>query len=248
LDMQPTVLQRLTGPKIDMPSEEEGNVATLLRMFRYHRPIRSSPSDPPPASKVVAEPHKDLGVLSLVVGHTPGLECWDPDANSWVSCESGRPGKMTASLLVGQTLAKFTNWRYTAGRHRVFVHPLSSADSQHITAAGGEIEANDSSLTSPSYRFSLVHALRAHLPLRVSSREFVTPITGAYAPSLEFSNASIAEIYKSISEAHWNVNIGVAERRKQEQALQEKTRKIASTRLETRSDGMTNPIGHNQRN
>ncbi|EJD04556.1 uncharacterized protein FOMMEDRAFT_167719 [Fomitiporia mediterranea MF3/22] len=238
LDVKNGALVRAIEKQLELPGEGEQNVATLMRMFRYDRPLPPS-SEPPVSSdlntensttdtktsllsdtkshsgsRVVAEPHKDLGLLTIVIGHSPGLECWDTRQNGWVSCET-REG-LNATILAGQMLAKFTNMRFVAGRHRVFVHPASSQ-----VAAALEHAPEDKAISNSSYRFSLVHALRGHLPLLVSSNDFETAITGAFPVPLQFLNVPILEIYKAICNAHWNVNISVEERRKQEQRLKE---------------------------
>ena len=233
LGMDEGVLVRTMGPRLEMPKEGEDSVATLLRMFRYDRPTSEGGSRTPVEPRVVAEAHRDLGLLSLVIGHTPGLECWDPAAEKWVACEEnkysaeGGEAQLTATLLAGQTLAKFTNWRYSAGRHRVFVHPAS---------AHSEASTNTSPLTDHRYRYSLVHAIRAHLPVVVSSSQFITAVTGPCPPELQFSDVTIGEIYAAISAAHWNVNISVEERRKQELEVQERVRKEREAR-EAQSTG-----------
>lgn len=252
LGMQPGVLTRTMGPKLELPGDGEENVATLLRMFRYERPKATTNSETSetvqPESKVVAEPHKDLGLLSLVVGHTPGLECFDPVAEKWVSCEElpgHEPGKLRASLLVGQTLAKFTNWRFQAGRHRVFVHPMSPLSHSSTSSPDApDLVSSPASrlLADPSFRFSLVHALRAHLPLRVSSAEFKTSVTGPYAPNTQFPKVTIAEIYHAISNAHWNINISVDVRREQEQRLKLlKEQQEQATKVDVEANGSAVP-------
>ncbi|THH10590.1 hypothetical protein EW145_g1216, partial [Phellinidium pouzarii] len=184
------------------------------------------PAAPDAAPRIVADGHKDLGLLTIVVGHSPGLECWDDLAGCWVPCET-REG-LNATILAGQTLAKFTNWRYTAGRHRVFVHPSQGPQESTTTPP----------LFDPSYRLSIVHALRAHLPLRVSHTDFETPITGRYAPARQFVDASIHEIYRAISNAHWNVNIGVEERQRQQQALLKRAGADAVRKEDTDTPGV----------
>ncbi|KAH8111481.1 hypothetical protein DFH11DRAFT_609189 [Phellopilus nigrolimitatus] len=216
LGMAPGALVRTADAQLALPQEGAKNVATLMRMFRYERP----PATAEPESRIVAESHKDLGLLSLVVGHSPGLECWNAAGECWVSCEDASRGQLNATVLVGQTLAKFTNWRYAAGRHRVFVHPgLSPQESN---------EAAPDALTNPAFRFSLVHALRAHLPVLVSHTDFETAVTGAYAPAAQFIDTPVLDIYRAISNAHWNVNITVEERRRQERALHERALKGAA--------------------
>ncbi|KAH8109332.1 hypothetical protein DFH11DRAFT_1812991, partial [Phellopilus nigrolimitatus] len=194
LGMAPGALVRTAVAQLAPPQEGAKNVVTLMRMFRYERPPATAETD----SRVVAESHKDLGLL-LVVGHSPGLECWDAAGECWVSSL----GQLNATVLVGQTLAKFTNWRYAAGRHRVFVHPgLSPQESN---------EAAPDALTNPAFRFSLVHALRAHLPVLVSHTDFETAVTGAYVPAEQFIDTPVLNIYRTISNAHCNVNITVEE-------------------------------------
>ena len=210
LGMEEGALVRTTEAQLSLPIVGGKNVATLMRMFQYDRPL-----PPETEPKVVAEHHKDLGLLTIVVGHSPGLECWDSVRQIWVSTEP-KPG-LNASILVGQTLAKFTNWRYNAGRHRVFVHPSPSPPPSDPSSIRP--------LENPAHRYSLVHALRAHFPLHLSHTEFETHITGPFAPHTQFTAASVYKIYKAISNAHWNVNISVEERRKQEELIAEKARK-----------------------
>lgn len=225
LGMKPGTLSRTADYQLSLPQEGARNVATLMRLFRYDRPVVSR--DPGievdtsvhqgDISRTVAEPHKDLGLLTIVVGHTPGLECWDPSEDKWVSCEI-REG-LNVSILVGQTLATFTNGRFSAGRHRVFVHPFSSPSFSSIIAQPDA--PSNSPLANSSYRYSIVHALRGHLPTCVSYDEFETPITGPYPSTTCFRNVSIAEIYKAISNAHYNINISIEERRRQERQMRE---------------------------
>ncbi|KAL5535009.1 hypothetical protein ACEPAF_3100 [Sanghuangporus sanghuang] len=242
LGMNPGALARTSEKQLELPREGEGNVATLMRMFRYDRPTPPvSPADAPSEdghanstpssngtesrSRVVSEPHRDLGLLTIVLGHSPGLECWDAERDEWVSCETNERG-LNATILVGETLTKFTNGRFVAGRHRVLVHPSPSpspsSDTLPQSDSHSQCQSRIAPLINPSFRYSLVHALRGHLPLLTSSRSFETPITGTFPPRLAWSDASIGEIYNAISRAHWNVNISVEERRRQEKELREK--------------------------
>ncbi|TVY20305.1 hypothetical protein LARI1_G000812 [Lachnellula arida] len=54
--------------------------ATMLRLFRYEGFEKDQ-------TKTVAEPHRDLGLLSLVIGDKPGLEVWDRHAQAWFPIE-----------------------------------------------------------------------------------------------------------------------------------------------------------------
>jgi len=59
-------LRKFVGPCQTMQQFEKDKTATMLRLFRYEG------WEP----KVVAEPHADLGLLSVVIGNVPGLEVW----------------------------------------------------------------------------------------------------------------------------------------------------------------------------
>ncbi|KZV88708.1 hypothetical protein EXIGLDRAFT_751549 [Exidia glandulosa HHB12029] len=183
--------EQLARPCARLPKEER--VATLLRLFRYDRP----PSSDGP--RVVSESHRDLGLLTLVVGHSPGLDAWDVDANGWKSIEDGSNGELTATLLAGQTLARLTNNLYTAGRHQVRVHPASE---------NGE-----------PYRFSIVFAQRGFLPAKISSAAYTTDVTGPF--HYPFPEVEMRELYRAISNAHYNVNIDKDLRSQQKQKLAE---------------------------
>jgi hypothetical protein len=188
-------LRGMVAPCASLPDRER--VATLLRMFRYERGAGKPLGDLPGLNdrRIVAERHRDLGLLSLVVGSSPGLEVWDPYANAWYATEEhrGAPGKLTATLLSGETLARLTNHKYNPGGHRVVVSDLDN---------------------SP-YRFSLVYALRAHHPVRLDTSRLATPITGPFTLSAQ----TAGELYDQISNAHFNINADMAQRRKQEERL-----------------------------
>lgn len=261
LGMERGTLERTIGPQMELPEQTH---ASLMRMFRYERPLpreddaSRTDSDTPdanntytqevspqtgapsdnnyaPESRIVSEAHRDLGLLTIVIGHTPGLECWSPEYRRWIACEetpqpydeNGKP-RLTATLLTGQTLSRFTNNRYNSGRHRVLVHPMIPHDSS--------TSEHDSPLLNPSYRFSLVHALRAHYPVKVSSSEFTTPVTGYYPPPLRFEDVSIREIYTAITNSHWNVNIDPEIRRKQQEDAKERTRRVLEKQAQASSE------------
>jgi len=197
LGMEPDKFDGMVKPCSKLP--ETDRVATLLRMFRYIRPKETD------AAKVVAEPHRDLGFLTIVVGTSAGLEVLEPSQNdpngpgTWIpiEAEQSKDGELTATLLSGATLARLSNGIYTPGRHRVFVHPSTKEG------------------YSP-YRFSLVFALRAHLPCVVSSRMFTTNITGPFVfPFGEDKTVRMGDIYQAISNAHFNINIDKQVREKQ---------------------------------
>ncbi|KAJ6477049.1 hypothetical protein C8R45DRAFT_1077072 [Mycena sanguinolenta] len=70
--------------------------------------------------RVVAEAHMDLGILTLVVGASPGLSARDA-AGRWLSVEDAPftfPQRLTLTLLVGQSLTYLIGGLFAAGTHR----------------------------------------------------------------------------------------------------------------------------------
>ncbi|EJU05339.1 hypothetical protein DACRYDRAFT_29558, partial [Dacryopinax primogenitus] len=191
-------LRDMVAPCATLPPSGQ-RVATLLRMFRYERGAGTPLGNEPGLRdrRIVAERHRDLGLLSLVVGSSHGLEVWDPYANAWYAIEEHQaaPGRLTATILAGETLARLTNHKYNPGGHRVVV----------------------SNLDDSPYRFSLVYALRAHHPVQVDTDRLTTSITGTFTRPLAALTAG--ELYSQISNAHFNINADMAQRRKQEERL-----------------------------
>src|SRR5262249_32696174 len=66
LDLKSGALDNVVSAECVLPEEELHE--TLLRMFRYERT-----GEP----RLVAAGHHDIGLLSLVIGSSPGLEVWD---------------------------------------------------------------------------------------------------------------------------------------------------------------------------
>jgi hypothetical protein len=123
-----------------MGQGEEQKTATMLRLFRYESW----------APKIVAEPHADLGLLSLVVGDVPGLEVWngvqfwdiEREYQRWGQerekekrrGEGGEDGVgevPCATLLGGRQLERLTNFRYKAGGHRVVSYGKPGTSASH---------------------------------------------------------------------------------------------------------------------
>jgi isopenicillin N synthase-like dioxygenase len=71
LGMESNRFEDMVTPCCNLPENER--VATLLRMFRYTRP--SEGEEP----RIVAESHRDLGLLTIVVGSSAGLEVLEPN-------------------------------------------------------------------------------------------------------------------------------------------------------------------------
>ncbi|KAJ7752572.1 hypothetical protein B0H16DRAFT_1317458 [Mycena metata] len=200
-----------------MSAEAQGfsprtRASSLLRLFRYNRPPPDAEGRPG-GKKVVAEAHKDLGLLTLVVGQSPGLDARDHEGR-WISVEdtpvSGTQ-RLTATLLAGQTLTYLTRGLYASGSHRVSVLPPSTPDDR--------------------FRFSIVFALRPAPDARIDTAEFEkSPLIGKFPPvrlSAEANNypngsmynQSASELFRCISQQHWNVNIAPEIREAQKKKL-----------------------------
>jgi hypothetical protein len=191
-------LTRFVGPCGTMQDTDAQKTATMLRLFRYEGWD----------AKVVAEPHSDLGLLSVVVGDVPGLEVWDGRAWFDVEREVERSGKRGASLLVGRQLEKMSNGRYGAGGHRVVSY-------------GATRPAMEQS--EKRYRFSIVFVLRAHEPIVVDSEKLETEVTGKWEQPMK--GVTAGKMYEEIRGRHYNINIGMEEREKQRRKIKEEKEK-----------------------
>ena len=193
LGLKPDVFEAFVTPCATLT---ETKTPTQLRMFRYDRPQDGEPT-------VNAEKHKDLGLLSLVIGHSPGLQVLDSSASNWISIEeqpavspdtTARSGGLTATLLGGETLAFLSRNNYKAGVHRVLCAPASVA--------------ND------PYRFSIVFTLRpAVAPLY--TKHFESPITGEFEANERVDGANSSVLFQNIMRSHWNINAAKDVREKQ---------------------------------
>lgn len=172
---------------------------TMLRMFRYDRPTGTEPI-------VTAEQHRDLGILSLVVGHSPGLQVLDQDSSQWIPIEEDsvippeaktRSGGLTATLLVGETLSFLTRGCYKPGIHRVLCAP----DGDH------------------QYRFSIVFALRPAVT-PVYTRNFESEITGTFPEEQRMEGQCSSVFMRQLVATNWNVNVKKELRDEQQKRLQ----------------------------
>jgi len=204
LGLEEEKLVRFSGLGVVLGNEK---VATMLRLFRYEGE----------GAKIVAEAHKDLGLLSLVIGDTPGLEVWNRHANRWFDIER-RYSEPAASLLVGRQLERLSNGKYRAGGHRVVSYPSSYATQ-----------------TNPkNYRYSIVFILRAHSPVEIDTDELTTSITGRFEKSLR--GVTARELFREIKLGHFNINTGVKERDEQKRKLAVKK----TARADAGADGPRN--------
>ncbi len=201
-------LQRFVGPCRTMQDSNQLKTATMLRLFRYEGWD----------AKVVAEPHADLGLLSIVVGNVPGLEVWNGRAWFDVEREVERAGQKGASLLVGRQLEQLSNGRYPAGGHRVVAYGSSKHESTGATAKLPS--SNPTDAKEKRYRFSIVFVLRAHEPVILNSDELETEITGKWKTPIV--NNTVEKWYEEIRGRHFNINIDKGERERQRQKLRSK--------------------------
>lgn len=183
----------------------ESKTPTQLRMFRYDRPpIGSQPT-------VNAEKHKDLGLLSLVIGHSPGLQVLDTTKSVWLPIEEDtclppnarvRSGGLTATLLGGETLTFLTRGQYKAGIHRVVCAPVEASNG-----------------TPDPFRFSIVYTLRP-APAPLYTKDFESEITGTFGVSERCEGESMSALFEKIMRSHWNINAArdVREKQREEQA------------------------------
>ena len=203
LNLDPEVFTPFSAPCRNLhPSKR---TPTLLRMFRYDRPPFGHGE-----ATINAEQHKDLGILSLVIGHSPGLQVLDPTTNTWIPVEEDtvvpagektRSGGLTATLLVGDTLSFLTRGRYQAGVHRVLCAPAKDSED--------------------AYRYSIVFALRpAAAP--VYTRNFESEAVGAFAPQQTMEGQSSTLLLQQIVARKWNVNIARDLRDEQQRKLKAK--------------------------
>lgn len=199
LDLDPQVFEPFVEPCATLTDTK---TPTQLRMFRYDRPQGNEPT-------VNAEKHKDLGLLSLVIGHSPGLQVLDSSASNWISIEeepaispasTARSNGLTATLLGGETLAFLSRNNYKAGVHRVLCAPASVA--------------------KDAYRFSIVFTLRpAVTPLY--TKNFESDITGEFEEYERVNGESSSVLFQNIMRSHWNINAAkdVREKQKEDQRL-----------------------------
>lgn len=102
--MATTAWDSMVGSSLSLPALETNldDVITLMRIFRYY------------PTTGVADPHTDLGLLTLCVGDGEGLEVFDTS----VKPPQWRPAAR-ATILVGETLRKLSGGIIRAGLHRV---------------------------------------------------------------------------------------------------------------------------------
>jgi len=198
LELEPEALKRYSKPC----SQLGGRTATMLRLFRYEGW----------EDKVVAEPHNDLGLLSLVMGNTPGLEVWNGLSQSFLPIEKTYPDlSATATVLVGRQLQRLTSGRYTPGGH------LVRSYSRRIDQVP---DGRQDRAPEKRYRFSIVFVLRGHYPLAIDAESLTSTVTGV--PSMITDGMTMKELFVKIKHAHYNINTGIQDREEQKRKIREK--------------------------
>ncbi|EUC32132.1 hypothetical protein COCCADRAFT_99486 [Bipolaris zeicola 26-R-13] len=190
-------LRQFVGPCARMPVEEEGKTATMLRLFRYEGW----------EEKVVAEAHADLGLISVVVGDTPGLEVWDGAEWFDVEREVERKGGKGATMLVGRQLERLTNERLRAGGHRVVAY-----GGPRDVSSGDGVDGMET-----RYRHSIVFVLRAHEGTQIDSDALETRITGRWKQPM--NGVTAGALYEMIRSQCFNINVEKEERDAQRRKL-----------------------------
>lgn len=190
-------LRRFVGPCKRLGETKEDKTQTMLRLFRYEGE----------EAKIVAEPHSDLGLLSMVMGATPGLEVWDIPSRSWFPIEKTYQ-QPSASLLVGRQLERLSNFRYRAGGHQVRSYGVPPSPSPPSQPSGQK---------DPKYRYSIVFVLRAHDQVTIDTDNLTTSITGDFQTPIKGITAG--QMFEQIKSSHFNINTNVEERDKQKKKV-----------------------------
>ena len=207
LELKPDVFAPFVESCKTLPKEKR--TPTLLRMFRYDRPAGKE-------AKVNAERHKDLGLLSLVVGRTPGLHVLNSITGLWVPIEDDavlppnarmRSGGLTATLLSGETLAFLSRGQYKAGAHGVVCAP-------HLP-----------DLENDPYRYSIVFTLRPAVA-PIHTKNFESKVTGCFKEEEQADGESSAELFGRIRKSHYNVNAPPEIRERQRKRQMERLKRI----------------------
>lgn len=201
LDLPLAALQQFSAPQLNLPPSERH--AAMLRLFRYE--IHED--------KVVAEPHNDLGLLSMVISDTPGLEVWDRGPDRWCDIEriTGKP-----VLLGGRQLQRLSNDVYPPGGHLVRSYgPDAWCEKPNPLAIRG--------LSTPKYRHSIVVILRAHWPIVIDSDQLTSKVTGQFANPIK--DMTTREFFMRIKGQHYNINTGIAERDQQKRDIEDRKKR-----------------------
>jgi hypothetical protein len=173
--------------------------------------------------------HRDLGMLSLVVGDKPGLEVWNKKAeiNDYDPIETRyQPGMCT--LMAGRQLEHFSNKVYEAARHRVMSYgpqqpEIGACDTPRSKMKKAFDKLRKTPKTLAKYRYSIVFVLRADRDVQIDYKDLSSAVCGDVTwRGGKGAPQTAGELFDRIRKAHFNVNTHVDEREKQKQELTEK--------------------------
>ncbi|KAF7870336.1 hypothetical protein EAF04_004082 [Stromatinia cepivora] len=183
--------------------------ATMIRLFRYEGDVVEG--------KVVSEPHRDLGLLSLSISDAPGLEVFDMHSKTSFPIERSYEGIPAGTLLVGRELEFLSNGRYHAGGHSVRMYPKTATRNE----PDGKENGNERETAAKKhYRYSIVFVLRGHGELGIDTDELRTPITGRWKKPMK--GLKLENLYRRFMSKHVNINAEMGERQEQRRKLREK--------------------------
>ncbi|TEY58778.1 hypothetical protein BOTCAL_0200g00060 [Botryotinia calthae] len=206
LGMKTELLTRYSEPCLKLNHEK---TATMIRLFRYESDVIDG--------KVVSEPHRDLGLLSLSISDVPGLEVMDIQSKKSFPIEQSFEGKDTGTLLVGRELYFLSNGRYNAGGHSVRMYPSTATRNE---PNGKENESDQETPTRKHYRYSIVFVLRGHEDVSIDTDELRTPITGRWKKPMK--GLKMENLYRRFMSKYVNINEEMEERQKQRKRLYDK--------------------------
>jgi hypothetical protein len=230
-------LTRFAEPCLRMDDKAR---ATMLRLFRYENDeaklVAERTSSLPPHHFAILTylAHMDLGLLSLVIGDTPGLEAWDTQIMingkqqppCWHPLEQ-RFERGMATLMSGRQLQYLTRNRYNPGGHRVVSYgantPLIPDNLDDLYPSRLRQLRNRLSFSKPNkpvkekYRYSIVFVLRAHEAVPVNYSLLESPGYSFNESDKEAQTAG--ELFRRIRKAHFNINTSLTERDEQKRKL-----------------------------
>ncbi|KAG8980201.1 hypothetical protein FRB93_009336 [Tulasnella sp. JGI-2019a] len=240
LDLKEDAFDEMIEPCLILPGSEEVTSddengeseasPTLMRMFRYDRPVMEVNLEGEVVvvePKIVSEAHRDLGLITLVIGRSPGLDVFYPPSfnapdGAWLPIEEheldeghASESGLTATIMTGEALARLSNRRYRPGMHRVLVHPSYPDESP--------------------YRFSLVYALRPASKAVLETEKFQSAVTGRYPDAGKLEGKTGGVLMNEISSKLFNVNIGLKEREGQKRRMAEAKAKAIAEKAQVHS-------------
>lgn len=174
-----------------------------------------------PAQLTILTAHRDLGILSLVIGDKPGLEALDKTSNHFIPLETGfNPGMCT--IMAGRQLEHFSNHIYEAAAHRVVSYgpkqPKLGATPSKAKELLGSLLGRFDRFRKPKYRYSIVFILRADKAVTIDYESLSSPVTGDVTSKADGPRTA-GELFEKIRKAHFNVNTQVQVRERQKEQL-----------------------------